>query len=47
MTGRKIQASYGYEEGLTFYVEIDTSPGIIFVKIETADKVYYRKILIH
>ena len=47
MTGRKIRASYGYEEGLTFYAELDTSPGIIFVKIETTDQVYYRKILIH
>ena len=47
MTGRKIDASFGYEEGLTFYAEIDTSPGIIFVKIETSDKVYYRKILIY
>jgi hypothetical protein len=26
MIGRKINASYGYEEGLTFYAEIDTSP---------------------
>ena len=47
MTGRKIHSSYGYEEGLTFYAELDTSPGIIFVKIETTDQVYYRKILIH
>ena len=47
MIGRKINASYGYEEGLTFYAEIVTSPGIVFVRIETSDKVYYRKILIH
>jgi len=44
MTGRKIHASYGYEERFTFYAEIETSPGIIFVKIETTDHVYYRKI---
>ena len=45
--GRKIHASYGYEEGLIFYAEIDTSPGIVFVKIETTDQVYYKKILIY
>ena len=45
--GKKIHASYGYEEGLIFYAEIDTSPGIVFVKIETTDQVYYKKILIY
>lgn len=47
MTGRKIHASYGYEEDLIFYAEIDTSPGIVILKIETSGKVYYRKILVH
>lgn len=42
--GRKIHASYAYKDESYFQVEVDSSPGIIIVKIETSVGVFYRKI---
>ena len=44
IAGRKIHASYAYREGSLFQVEVDTAPGIVVVKIETVEGVFYRKV---
>jgi hypothetical protein len=47
MTGRKIDVLYGYEEATNFVCGARYFTWDHVVKIETADAVYYRKILIY
>jgi hypothetical protein len=46
LAGRKIQCVIS-KEGLVFKVKMDSSPGIVIVKIETSDNVLYKKVMMH
>ena len=48
ITGKKIHAACFYKEKESIlHLEIDPSPGMVILKIETSAKVFYRKILVH
>lgn len=46
MRGRKVDASYSYREESLLQVDVDPSPGIFILRIETDARVIYKKIRI-
>lgn len=45
LAGRRINAKMGYQKAFLFQVQVDPTPGLLIIKIETAAKVYYGKII--
>ncbi len=45
--GRQIQSRRFPGNGFTFDIELNASPGIVILKIETSKNIYYRKIMIY
>lgn len=46
ITGREVKPTQNYQEDKIHHLTIDATPGILILKIETADGVFYRKIRI-